>query len=107
MDERRAAATKADFAELGEELRQGLMDLKLSVNTRVGEFEQRFEQQLGDVATRLLSTVFQLAEALQARLTDVERSDANVKRRLAQLEERLTELEKRLNVLPQPQQRVQ
>jgi hypothetical protein len=99
------AATRADFAELGDEIRQGMADLKFAVNTRIHEFEQRAETQLGDVATRLLTTIFHLAEALQSRLMDVERSDANVKHRLAMLEERLTELEKRL-ALP-PQQRVQ
>ena len=106
MDEQIANATRADFDELADDLRQGMMDLKLALSTRIGEFEQRIEQQLGDVATRLLTTVFQLAEALQSRLTDVERSDANVKHRLAMLEERLTQLEKRLNLASQ-QQRVQ
>jgi len=103
--EQTAIVTKTDFDELAEDLRQGITDLKLSLSTRIGEFEQRMEQQLGDVASRLLTTVFQLAEALQSRLTDVERSDANVKHRLAMLEERLTELEKRLNLASQ--QRVQ
>ena len=106
MDDPTANVTKADFDELAEDLRQGMIDLKLSLSTRIGEFEQRTEQQLGDMGTRLLTTVFQLAEALQSRLTDVERSDANVKHRLAMLEERLTELEKRLNLASQ-QQRVQ
>ena len=101
MEERKGPATKSDFAAFSEELRQDMMDLKLSVNTRIQDFEQRFEQQLGDVATRLVTTIFQLAEALQSRLTDVERSDANMKHRLAMLEERLTELEKRLNLPPQ------
>ena len=105
MDDPTANVTKADFDELAEDLRQGMIDLKLSLSTRIGEFEQRTEQQLGDMGTRLLTTVFQLAEALQSRLTDVERSDANVKHRLAMLEERLTELEKRLNLASQ--QRVQ
>ena len=101
MEDRKAPATKADFADLGQELRQEMMDLKLAVNTRLQEFEQRVEQQLGDVATRIVTTIFQLAEALQSRLTDVERSDATMKHRLAMLEERLTELEKRLNLPPQ------
>jgi predicted nucleic acid-binding Zn-ribbon protein len=105
MDERKVTATKADFDELAEDLRQTIMDLKLSVTTRIGEFEQRIDQQFGDVANRLLTTVFQLAEALQSRVTEVERSDANVKHRLAMLEERLTELEKRLTLAGQ--QRVQ
>lgn len=101
MEERKGPATKSDFAAFSEELRQDIMDLKLAVNTRIQDFEQRLEQQLGDVATRLVTTIFQLAEALQSRLTDVERSDANMKHRLAMLEERLTELEKRLNLPPQ------
>ena len=101
MEERKGPATKSDFAAFSEELRQDMMDLKLAVNTRIQDFEQRLEQQLGDVATRLVTTIFQLAEALQSRLTDVERSDANMKHRLAMLEERLTELEKRLNLPPQ------
>jgi len=101
MDERRASVRKADFADLSQELRQEMMDLKLAVNTRLQEFEQRVEQQLGEVGARIVTTVFQLAEALQSRLTDVERSDATLKHRLAMLEERLTELEKRLNIPPQ------
>ena len=101
MEDRKAHVTKADLAASSEELRQDMQDLKLAVNTRIQEFEQRLEGQIADVATRLITTIFQLAEALQSRLTDVERSDANMKHRLAMLEERLTELEKRLNLTPQ------
>lgn len=101
MEDRKTSAWKADFADLGQEFRQEMMDLKLAVNTRLQEFEQRVEQQLGEVGARIVTTVFQLAEALQTRVSDVERSDATVKHRLAMLEERLTELEKRLNIPPQ------
>ena len=101
MEDRKAPATKTDFDDLGQELRQEMIDLKLAVNTRLQEFEQRVEQQLGEIGTRIVTTVFQIAEALQSRLTDVERSDATLKHRLAMLEERLTELEKRLNIPPQ------
>jgi hypothetical protein len=58
------------------------------------------ESDLSAVAENILTNVFRLAEALQTRVTDLERSDGNLKHRLAMLEERLTELEKKLNLPP-------
>jgi hypothetical protein len=68
--------------------------------SRVDLFEKKIEADLATVTETILSNVFKLAEALQSRVTDLERSDANLKHRLAMLEERLTELEKKLNVPP-------
>ena len=85
--EKAKAGTLADVAEALERL-----------NSRVEVFQKKMEADLATVAESILSNVFRLAEALQSRLTDVERSDANMKHRLAMLEERLTELEKKLNL---------
>jgi predicted nucleic acid-binding Zn-ribbon protein len=68
--------------------------------TRIDLFEKKIDADLATVAESILSNVFRLAEALQSRVTDLERSDANLKHRLAMLEERLTELEKKLNLPP-------
>jgi predicted nucleic acid-binding Zn-ribbon protein len=68
--------------------------------TRIDLFEKKIDSDLATVAESILSNVFRLAEALQSRVTDLERSDANLKHRLAMLEERLTELEKKLNLPP-------
>src|ERR1051326_5245111 len=83
MEDVKASAMRVDFADLSQQLREEMMDLKLAMNSRLQEFEQRIEQQFGDMGTRIITTVFQLAEALQSRLTDVERSDATLKHRLA------------------------
>jgi phage shock protein A len=70
------------------------------LGSRLEDFQTKMEADLAAVAESILSNVFRLAEALQSRLSDVERSDANMKHRLAMLEERLTELEKKLNLPP-------
>ena len=83
------AASMADVAEA------------LAVLTsRLDLFEKKIEADLATVTESILTNVFRLAEALQSRVTDLERSDANLKHRLAMLEERLTELEKKLNLTP-------
>ena len=68
--------------------------------SRLDLFEKKIEADLATVTESILTNVFRLAEALQSRVTDLERSDANLKHRLAMLEERLTELEKKLNLTP-------
>ncbi len=83
------AVTLADVAEALEGL-----------TARLDLYQKKVETDLAAVAENILSNVFRLAEALQSRLTDVERSDANMKHRMAMLEERLTELEKKLNLPP-------
>jgi predicted nucleic acid-binding Zn-ribbon protein len=70
------------------------------LGSRLDVFQTKMESDLAAVAESLLSNVFRLAEALQSRVSDLERSDANLKHRLAMLEERLTELEKKLNLPP-------
>jgi hypothetical protein len=73
---------------------------------RVDLFETKMESDLASVGENIVSSIFRLAEALQTRVSELERSDSNLKHRLAMLEERLTELEKRLNLQP-PGQRLQ
>jgi predicted nucleic acid-binding Zn-ribbon protein len=93
MEKPKAAVTLADVAESLDAL-----------SSRLDLFETKIDLDLTTLSEKILSNVFRLAEALQSRLSDVERSDANLKHRLAMLEERLTELEKRLNL---PSSRVQ
>jgi predicted nucleic acid-binding Zn-ribbon protein len=68
---------------------------------RIDLFEKKIDADLVTVAEKILGSVFRLAEALQSRVSDLERSDASLKHRLAMLEERLTELEKKLNIPPE------
>ena len=96
MENRKTPITPDDLAEFRRDLAAGLEAL----NNRIQAFEQKVDGSLTIVAEKLLSNIFRLAEALQSRVTDLERSDANLKHRLAMLEERLTELEKRLNIPP-------
>ena len=86
---------KAKAATLGD-----VMEALERLNSRFDVFQGKMETDLAGVAESILSNVFRLAEALQSRVSDLERSDANMKHRLAMLEERLTELEKKLNLPP-------
>jgi prefoldin subunit 5 len=86
---------KANAATLGD-----VMEALERLNSRLDVFQTKMETDLAAVAESVLSNVFRLAEALQSRVSDLERSDANMKHRLAMLEERLTELEKKLNLPP-------
>jgi predicted nucleic acid-binding Zn-ribbon protein len=86
---------KAKAATLGD-----VMEALERLGSRLDLFQTKMETDLAAVAESILSNVFRLAEALQSRVTDLERSDANLKHRLAMLEERLTELEKKLNLPP-------
>ena len=89
MDDRDSVLTKQD-----------LLDLREGLQTDLTAFERRMEQQTTEAATKVVTTVFQIAEALQSRVTDLERAEANLKHRLAMIEERITELEKRFKVPP-------
>jgi len=86
---------KAKAATLGD-----VMEALERLSSRFDLFQTKMETDLAAVAESILSNVFRLAEALQSRVTDLERADANMKHRLAMLEERLTELEKKLNLPP-------
>ena len=86
---------KVKAATLGD-----VMEALERLGSRLDLFQTKIETDLAAVAESILSNVFRLAEALQSRVTDLERSDANMKHRLAMLEERLTELEKKLNLPP-------
>ena len=77
-----------------------VMEALERLGSRLDVFQTKMEGDMAAVAESILSNVFRLAEALQSRVSDLERSDANMKHRLAMLEERLTELEKKLNLPP-------
>jgi uncharacterized protein YceH (UPF0502 family) len=88
--------TQDELAAFRRDLAAGLE----AIGERIGAFEQKIDGSLTIITEKILGNVFRLAEALQSRVVDLERSDANLKHRLAMLEERLTELEKRLNIPP-------
>jgi chromosome segregation ATPase len=90
MDISNTPLSRADLAALSEELAKSM-----------GELERRLDASIEAVAERVLESVFRLAEALQSRVTDLERSDASLKHRLAMMEERLTQLEKKLHLPPE------
>ena len=81
-------------------------DVLTALVERVDAMEKKIEADLIGVGDTIVSSIFRLAEALQSRVSELERSDAHLKERLAQMEERLTELEKRLS-LPPLGQRIQ
>jgi hypothetical protein len=88
--------TQDELAAFRRDLAAGLD----AITSRLEAFEQKVDGSLTIITEKILGNVFRLAEALQSRVVDLERSDANLKHRLAMLEERLTELEKRLNIPP-------
>jgi len=96
MDDPNAPLTRADLAALSQELTRSVESLTAGIS----DLERRLEASISTVAEKLLESVFRLAEALQSRVSDLERSDASLKHRLAMLEERITELEKKLNLPP-------
>ncbi|HLH20055.1 MAG TPA: hypothetical protein VKX45_22710 [Bryobacteraceae bacterium] len=96
MDDSKATLTHQDLAAL----RQDLTHTIESLTAGLADLERRLDASITGVAEKVLESVFRLAEALQSRVSDLERSDANLKHRLAMLEERLTVLEKKLNLPP-------
>ncbi|HUH62449.1 MAG TPA: hypothetical protein VLZ50_05600 [Terracidiphilus sp.] len=67
-------ATKADIEGLGEQIR--------------------------DSETKLLTAFYEFAKVNQNRLSELENTDAVLKRRIGSIEDRLLEVEKRLNMPP-------
>jgi predicted nucleic acid-binding Zn-ribbon protein len=74
MNNGRESATKADIESLREQIR--------------------------DTETKLLTAFYDFAKANQARISELEGSDAAIKRRIGSIEDRLLEVEKRLNMPP-------
>ncbi len=57
-------------------------------------------EQIRDTETKLLTAFYDFARANQTRLSELEGSDAALKRRIGGIEDRLLEVEKRLNMPP-------
>lgn len=64
-----------------------------------GDIES-LREQIRDTETKLLTAFYDFAKANQQRLSELEGSDAALKRRIGSLEDRLLEVEKRLNMPP-------
>jgi predicted nucleic acid-binding Zn-ribbon protein len=62
--------------------------------------ESRLTAAIRDSETRLLTAFYDFARANQHRLSELEGSDATLKRRIGSIEDRLLEVEKRLNLPP-------
>lgn len=81
MDDGHEPATKADIQGLRVEI-EGL------------------RQQISDTETKLLSAFYDFAKSNQTRISELDGSDAALKRRIGSIEDRLLEVEKRLNMPP-------
>jgi predicted nucleic acid-binding Zn-ribbon protein len=57
-------------------------------------------EQIRDTETKLLTAFYDFAKVNQQRLSELEGSDAAIKRRIGSIEDRLLEVEKRLNMPP-------
>jgi len=57
-------------------------------------------EQIRDSETKLLTAFYEFAKVNQNRLSELEGSDAVLKRRIGSIEDRLLEVEKRLNMPP-------
>jgi hypothetical protein len=57
-------------------------------------------EQIRDSETKLLTAFYDFARANQHRISELEGSDATLKRRIGGIEDRLLEVEKRLNIPP-------
>jgi len=90
MENRNPSATKGDVEAL-----------ETRIENRFHAFEQRIEQLLSDLESRISVSDYRLAESITLRLKQNEANQAAFNARLAVLEERLTELEKLLNIPPQ------
>jgi hypothetical protein len=81
---------------------QALLDaFEARLEAKLRDSDRRVEVQLEEIAGKMMTAIYRLAESMLQRLADTERSDAILKSRLATLEERLLELEKRLNIPPE------
>lgn len=56
--------------------------------------------QIRDSQTKLLTAFYEFAKVNQNRLSELEGTDAVLKRRIGSIEDRLLEVEKRLNMPP-------
>lgn len=61
---------------------------------------EALREQIRDTETKLLTAFYEFAKANQTRVSELEGSDAAIKRRIGSIEDRLLEVEKRLNMPP-------
>lgn len=61
---------------------------------------EALREQIQDTETKLLTAFYDFAKTNQQRLSELEGSDAALKRRIGSIEDRLLEVEKRLNMPP-------
>ena len=61
---------------------------------------ETLREQIRDSETKLLTAFYDFAKVNQTRLSELEGTDAVLKRRIGSIEDRLLEVEKRLNMPP-------
>jgi len=66
----------------------------------ITELESRLTAAIHDTETKLLTAFYEFAKVNQNRLSELENTDAALKRRIGSIEDRLLEVEKRLNMPP-------
>ena len=76
MDDRNAASTKGDLADL----------------------ETRLTETIRDNQTEILRAIYGYTETIQTHLKDLDRSETGLRERMTVLEARVLELERRLNL---------
>jgi chromosome segregation ATPase len=79
---------------------RNLEDFKVEVNTRFLQFESRIESMFHEMEGRIVTSMYRIAESMNARVTEQENESAVLKKRMALLETRVLEVEKRLDIPP-------
>ena len=71
-----------------------------TLRKQIGDVEGRLTEVVRDTETKLLTAFYDFAKANQQRVSELEGTDAALKRRIGTIEDRLLEVEKRLNMPP-------
>src|SRR5580704_7534040 len=107
MDNGNAPATKADLADLCQELKS---ELRLELTALEARLNERHEilrsemahgyhdlkESMRDMQTELLKVFYNFGVSNSKRLVEIEGNEASMRSRLATIEDRLTELERRV-----------
>src|ERR1017187_7630785 len=98
MDNGNAPATKADIAELRQELisLEGRLNERHEIlRTEVAHGYHDLKESMRDMQTELLKVFYNFGVSNSKRLTEIEGNEAALRSRLATIEDRLTDLERR------------
>jgi phage shock protein A len=92
-------ATKQDIADLEQKIGEIKTDME-QLRSEMNHGYRDVVERLDDIATRMLTAFYNVAETHGRRLADLDSSDAGLRSRLSTVESRIMEIEKRLNLPP-------